>query len=259
MKTNYLPKNKSRSSYFRKILFLAGVFLVGALAIWLIRPFILSAATPLWRSENVVIRVIKKGFEHWQSRQNLVNENFILKEKVASLELEISALSAEVSQEELLLAIGRTGGVEGVIASVLVRPPQSPYDSLIIDAGSNAGVRSGAAAVTPEGIALGVVAEVYPKESRVKLLSSSGEKTEAILERHGVPVALEGKGAGNFRIVVPRETAVEVGDKVLTAGTPGRFVAVVGDVTLEATDAFKEVLAQTPVSIFSIRFVSILK
>ena len=44
-----------------------------------------------------------------------------------------------------------------------------------------------------------------------------GMKTSAVLERHNVPVTLEGTGDGDFKVVIPREIEVEKGDKILNS------------------------------------------
>ena len=70
-------------------------------------------------------------------------------------------------------------------------------------------------------------------------------------------MTLEGAGGGNFKLVLPRETEVEAGDRILSADISSRLLAVVGDVVMKPTDSFKEVLAISPVNIFGIHFVLI--
>ena len=239
-------------------MFLVGVFLVGTIFFYLVGPSLVPLISPLWKTENAITRTIGGGFELLRSKQALVEENAILRERLISMELEISTISSAKEQEETLFrALGRTESSGGVLASVLVRPPQSLYDFLLVDAGSEDGVSLGAKVYMPEGPELGVVSEVFSNQARIKLGTSSGEKTGAVLERHGVPVVLEGVGAGNFRIRVPRETEVVVGDRILSATIEGNLLAIVGDITLQPTDSFKEVLAKSPWSIFSNRFVLI--
>lgn len=177
---------------------------------------------------------------------------------MTSLELEVSALSLYRSEAERLLALlGRQAEQGGVAASVLTHPPQSPYDLLVIDAGERDAIAVGSKVFLPEGQELGVVTQVFPSFSRVKLLSTAGEKTPAVLERHEVSVELVGQGGGNFKVVVPRETEVEVGDRILSANLDSSLVAIVAEVNLEPTDSFKEVLAKSPANIFTIRYITV--
>ena len=102
---------------------------------------------------------------------------------------------------------------------------------------------------------MGTVSEVFPKSAKVKLFSASGDETNAILERHNVPVTLIGAGGGNFRFELPRDMIVETGDRILSSDIAARHLATVGDVSVRPTDSFKEVLAKSPINIFALRFV----
>ena len=89
----------------------------------------------------------------------------------------------------------------------------------------------------------------------MKLFSTSGEESNAVLERGEIPVVLEGIGGGNFKITLPRDIAVERGDRILSPDIEANLVAIVEDVRLTQTDSFKTVLARSPVNIFSLRLV----
>ena len=136
---------------------------------------------------------------------------------------------------------------------VLARPPRTPYDTLVIEGR----VPIGAIVGMVGGPLLGTVTDAFARESKVKLFSSSGEKTEAVLERADTPVELLGLGGGNFKIEVPREIAVEIGDRVISSGRSQNLLAVVGGVEVSPTDTFKKILAKSPINIFSIRKVII--
>jgi len=245
----YLPRNRRNNPYSKKILFLAGVFAAGAALFYIAGPLVVPMISPVWQAENIVTKTVSGNFNLLRSKRSLAEENALLKERIASMEAEFSSRSVGE-----FLSFARTGGIT---ASVVVRPPQSPYDIILVDKGSNDGVINGAKVSMPEGPELGRVVEVFPNQSRVRLWTSSGQKLEAILERFEVPVLLEGMGGGNFLMRIPRETEVMVGDRILSAGTDGGLLAVVGDVELKPTDSFKEVLAKSPISIWTLRFVNI--
>lgn len=257
MKTNYLPRSRDRHSFGKKVVFLLGVFLIGGGVLYFLTPVIVRVAAPLSHSENTLVRPFVSTYNFFRSKQVLISENNLLKNRISSLEVELSVLSSRSRYEELLASLGRNNNVSSVIASVLVRPPESPYDLLVVDVGSRDGVSLGSKVSMPEGPELGVVTEVFSKQARVSLFSSNGVKTNAVLERHGVPVVLEGVGLGNFHMVVPREIDVVVGDKILSSSIGSDLVAVVGDVIVEPTSSSKKVLAQSPLNIFSVRFVEV--
>lgn len=259
MKMNYLPKSRVRNQYSKKAIGLAAIFVIGIFFFSLLDTWIISAISPLWRAENSVSRTLGKTVDFFHTHNSLVEENNLLEEKVRSLELELSTLSLAMSQYDALLNLmGRTAEKSGIVVAILTHPPQSPYDLIVIDAGSNDSISLGAKAKLLEGPEMGIVSEVYPSFSKVKLFSTPGERTNAVLERHQVPVVLLGTGAGNFSISLPRDTQVEIGDRILSSSLGQSLIAVVEDIKIEPTDSFKEVLARSPANIFELRFISIL-
>ncbi len=258
MKMSYLPRNRNRSSHGKSALILAGIFAAGALIFSFLGGPLVRLISPIWRGENALGRTVEKIGENLHTRSALARENIALREKVSSLELQISSLNLSLSQERSLAELlGRERRVNEVVASVLTRPPQSPYDLFIVDAGERDGIVIGAVVRLPEGPLLGTVSDLFPASAKVRLFTTAGEKTEAVLERGNVPVLLEGRGGGSFRIAVPRETWVEVGDRVVSADTGESLLGVVEEVVVEATDSFKEILVKSPANIFSVRLVSI--
>ena len=171
---------------------------------------------------------------------------------------EVLSISKEQTQENILLElVGRKQKSNMVVAAVLTHPPQTPYDVIIIDAGSNESLAVGSEVSLPEGSILGIISEVFPKSARVKLFSAGGEETNAVLERNNVPVTLVGSGGGNFKLTLPRDIAIEKGDRILSPDITSRLLATVGEVSVRPTDSFKEVLAKGPTNIFALRFVFI--
>src|SRR3990167_2755734 len=256
MKVNYPPKNRLRHAYLKRIVILLVIFISGAVVFPFLDALVISRISPVWKAENVIIRSLRKGVALFDSKKSLVEENIALKEKLSSLETEILFLSMwRVQENTLLELVGRKARSDTVIATVLTRPPQTPYDVLIIDAGSNESLTVGSEVSLPEGPILGVISEVFPKSAKVRLFSASGEETNAVLERNNVPVTLIGTGGGNFRFELPRDMSVETGDRILSSDIAARLLATVGDVSVRPTDSFKEVLAKSPINIFALRFV----
>lgn len=254
----YLPKSRLRRPNSRKAVILLILFVVLAGLFSFLDTAIVSALSPIWKAENFVSRSVRISMESWRSKQALIRENASLEERITSLELEAATLALSLEREEALFALlGRETQRQGVIAAVLTRPPQSPYDLIVIDAGARDTIALGATVSLPEGPILGVVSDLFETSAKVKLFTTAGEKTEAVLERHNIPVMLEGRGGGNFRIIVSRETEVQVGDRIISPDLSYSLMAVVEEIEVEATDSFKEVLAKSPANIFTVRLVSV--
>lgn len=256
---NYLPKNRFKNSYFKRIIALIVIFLSGTVLFSIFDSTLISSLSPLWKAENVVSRNMRDGVAFFRSQKALIDENAALKEKLSSLETEIMSLSKDRDERDTLLGLlGQRQNSKILVASVLAHPPQTLYDTIIIDLGSDNSVSLDSEVFLPEGPILGRVSEVFRKHAKVKLFSTALEETSAVLERGSVPVILVGVGAGNFKITIPRNVEVKSGDRILSADIFSRLLAVVGEVSVSSTDSFKEVLANAPINIFALRFVFVM-
>jgi len=256
MKTNYLPRNRTKHPKIQKALLALAGFLVLAFFLTLVHFPLVPLVSPLWKGENAVSNAIRDAFILRRSKAALIQANQQLEEKIRSYEIERTIFSSwQDREQELLALLGRENETSGMVASVLSHSPQNPYDTLVVDVGSNQGIGIGDEARLPEGPLLGVVTEVFSNTAKVKLFSSSGERMNAVLEREKNAVELTGAGGGMFKLSLPRDVAVEVGDKVFSAGIERHLVAIVGDISMRSTDSVKEVLLKSPANIFGLKFV----
>ena len=259
MKQSYLPKSRTKSGYLQPILILLGIFILGSIIFAFLGSSIIKIISPVWRSENVVSKTLGDWVSFFNTQGSLVKENAALKDKVFLLEAEVINHSNEtIQKDELLRLLGRTEEVGGIIAPVLVRPPKTPYDILVIDIGKG-NVSIGQEVRSIEGYSIGKIFEVSDRVARVKLFSSNGEELAAILEREEASIILEGQGGGSFRFELPRELNVEIGDRVLSSNISSYPLGVVEDIEVHPTDSFKEVFVSSPINIFEVRFIEIIQ
>ena len=155
----------------------------------------------------------------------------------ATLTLQNEKLASEnaalVTQNEALLqkidsVSGLAGGTGGVTAGVVARPPESPYDTLVLAAGSEDGVRLGMEAFGEGNVPLGIVSSVLARFSRVTLLSAPGISLGGWVGHGHLPLIIKGSGAGAVTASVPRSAGIVVGDIV---SVPGPGSLPVGTVT----------------------------
>ena len=256
MKTNYLQRN-SRRGPSRKIFAAVAIFIAAAGLFYTFRGAVSSAAAPLWSADNAFGRGASEFFGLFRSKDALVSENQSLSLKLSNDEdLILSLRAIASSRDELVAAFGREAP-GGLPATVLVRPPETPYDSLTIDAGSDDGVSVGSPVSLPSGILIGSVAAVASRTATVLLYSAPGAKTEAVLERGELPVEINGRGGGNFAFSMPRDAAVQAGDRILSPNLSASLIAVVGEVTAAPTDAEQTVVAASPLNLGTLRYVLI--
>ncbi len=168
-------------------------------------------------------------------------------------------------QENLALKtlLGRKPQVERILGAVLIRPPATPYDTLVIDAGSAEGIALGDVVSAGGGATIGTISEVYTHAARVRLYSSSGEKYDALLLLSGqggiIPLAIEGQGGGSLRAQVPDGVEVAVGDAALLPGIVGGITARVSHIDRGEGESFVTLYFTLPVDLFTIRFVEVWK
>ena len=142
----------------------------------------------------------------------LANENLVLLEKATSLE-----------------ALGSSSGLgKGITAGVVARPPESPYDTLVLAQGSLSGITLGMMAFGAGGVPIGRVSSLWADFSRVTLFSSSGTRTLGWVGHPNTPLTITGFGAGVMEASLVRSAGVAEGDSVFIPG-PGKLK--VGTVT----------------------------
>lgn len=177
---------------------------------------------------------------------------------MAELEARLAAQSALLTENAELKRMlgGREEGVEGVLAAVLVRPPQTFYDILIVDRGLDDGVHVGDIAVLGK-MALGRVENTSRRSARVRLFSDAGAITPVLLGRERIAAEAEGLGGGSYQILLPRALLPAKGDPVILPGSDGFSIGVVGSREERPTEAFALLRFSLPISLRQIRWVEI--
>lgn len=156
----------------------------------------------------------------------LALENERLADENAALASENSALAAKAADLSALFGASakeRTKDL-GVLAGVVARPPESPYDTLVLAAGKNDGIALGMEAFGIGGVPLGVVSSVTDDFSRVTLFSAPGMTTHGWVGHGNLPLSIEGSGAGTLSASLPRSAGVAAGDRVFAPG--GGMIAI---------------------------------
>lgn len=254
MKTNYLLQSKKNNRGKKISLGIFAAVFVLAVAAKTFLPsfwagFFEKAAVPFWKAKDFFSGITYDGFSMLKSKQTLIDENQSLKEKIQNDELKllnVDVLSLE--NEDLKAMLGRKSSKDAVLAGVLSKPPQSPYDTLILDAGSTEGVVKGDLVMAGEDIAIGEISEVFENSSQVKLYSSPGEEVVVTIGSGGLSATASGKGGGNFEAKIPRDIPISKGDVVLMPGINPILYGTVEDVEIRPADSFQYVLFKSPVN-----------
>ena len=172
-----------------------------------------------------------------------------------SAEARIGQLAQE--NTELKALLGRSSAKDGVLASVIRKPPQSLYDTILIDVGKESGVSVGDTVYALGDVVIGKVSAVYARYAKVTLFSAPGQKYDVVIGQKNIPATAVGRGGDSFEIVLPRDSGVVVGDSVSAPLTSPSILATVGALVAQPAQAFVAVLANSPVSTAELRWVEV--
>ncbi|NPV85058.1 MAG: rod shape-determining protein MreC [Anaerolineae bacterium] len=234
---------------------------------------------------NTVIKVALDplvGAQRWFSSRYMSFYEFLtvprdvatLRQRNQELEGEISRLQTRVIELEqqlreaqvlyALLNFARTRPESTYIAaSVIGRDPSPFLQYVIIDHGSDDGLRRGMPVVTEQGL-VGRVDAVIAGAARVQLISDAASVVNVRLQSAQVDAVLSGSVTGDLTIeMIPQEVVIQPGDLVLTSGLGGSYPLdiVVGRVTSVRkfeTDLFQTASVQPAVDFTSLRAVLVI-
>jgi cell shape-determining protein MreC len=215
-----------------------------------------ATAGPLWKIRSAVGVAWSGVVSMVHSKIALVVENNELRREVADLQgdrIVARALSDELRAYRL--SVGRSDRETYILGSILTKPPLSPYDTFMIDVGYEGSVSVGDLVVSPGGVALGFVDEVYQEVSRARLFSSPGVKHTATFSEPRLHVEVIGKGGGMFTAVVPRDTDIQNGAVALLPQFQKHPFAELLHSVVSPADAMRTLYLRNPVNVNELGFV----
>ncbi len=157
----------------------------------------------------------------------LRTRNTELEAQVAQLQAQVINLQQAVNQTEILSALvnfSRTNPENSyVAASVIGRDPSPFLHYIIINQGSNGGIRRGMPVVTSDGL-IGRVDAVIADAARVQLITDPASSVNVHLKNANTDAMLLGSVTGDLSLdLISQDATVEPGDLILTSGLGGGF------------------------------------
>jgi rod shape-determining protein MreC len=170
--------------------------------------------------------------------------------------IELQQQNAELQVLSALLDFARANpDNEYVSAAVIGRDPSPFLHYVIINRGSDDGLRRGMPVVSSQGL-IGRVAAVTANAARVQLISDPSSAINVKLKNTGAEASLIGSITGELTLEsIPQEANVTTGELILTSGLGGNYPPdiLVGQVTgvrQSPVELFQTALVQ-PVEDFS--------
>ena len=195
-------------------------------AVRLTRVWVMAVFTPV---EKAIVHTEQGITNTWQDYvwlRSVRRENDVLRDENEKLRLEQIRLAQDAAQARRLQAIlqfKEQTVSETVAAQIIGASGTETSRTITIDKGVDDGVKTDAAAITPEGV-VGKVLRVYNEPTmrhtaQVLLLTDPSSGVGAILEKSRLQGIVRGTQAGELILqYVMSDEKVEPGERVLTSG-----------------------------------------
>lgn len=202
-----------------------------------------------------------------QDTTQLRQRNQELEAENARLESEIIELQQQLSETRILSALVDFARVhpenQYVAVSVIGQDPSPFVKYVIINRGSDYGLRRGMPVVTSQGLA-GRVSAVTSGAGRVELITDPVSSVNVRLEPSGSQGVLKGSITGELNLeMLPQSAIIQVGDLVLTSGLGGNYpsnilIGQVASVRKRETELFQSASIQPVVDFSSLQILLVI-
>ena len=224
---------------------------------------VVSAQT--WLS--VRFQALQNAIAAPQDLARLRQRNSEMEVEVSRMQTEIIVLKQQISETRVLSALVDFARVQPenryLAATVIGRDPSPFLDYVIINRGSDDGLRRGMPVVTQQGL-VGRIAAVTADAARVQLITDPASNINVKLEPSRAQAVIRGEVSGEISLaMIPQSAPVEIGDLILTSGLGGNYPTniLIGQVTgvrRRETDLFQSASVQPVVDFNQLEIVLII-
>lgn len=191
-----------------------------------------------------------------QDINRLRQRNTELEAEVSRLQAEIISLKQQIDETRVLSALvdfaRRNPEYRYVAASVIGVYPSPFLQYVIINRGSDDGLRRGMPVVTSQGL-VGRVAAVTAGAARIQLITDPASSINVLIEPSRAQAVLKGTITGDIALdMIPQSANLQPGDLVLTSGLGGNYPPeiLIGQITgvrSRDNDLFKQASVESVV------------
>jgi len=187
----------------------------------LIRYWAVTVFDPFQRSLHGLLNFSSSAYTTYGHLWHAQQENQELHAQLVTAESQIQRLTEQAGEAQRLrnlLEFKNQLAFQTVAAEVIATSPGENSNAIFIDKGSDSGLTSDLAVITPEG-AVGKIVAVFPHSAQVLLVTDPSSGMGVTLSQSRVQGILKG-GAGNLCDLhyVMNEEAVTRGEPVITSG-----------------------------------------
>lgn len=225
-------------------------------------PFV---AAQRWLSDRVINLV--DFFTLPRDVTDLLQRNAALENEISGLQAQVIQLEGQLTEARALYALldfARARPQYQYLASSVIGKDPSPFlHYIIIEHGSDDGVRYGMPVVTQQGL-VGRVEAVTASASRVQLINDPGSLINVRMQSLKRDAQLAGSITGDLYLVnIPQDVILNPGELLLTSGLGGNYPAdiLIGQVvsiTKKENELFQTASVQPVVNFATLRAVLII-
>ena len=201
---------------------------------------VISAQTWLAKRYQAIQSLITQPYDVTSLRQ----KNAELEAENSRLHVQIIELQQQVTEAQLLSTLvdyeRRHVENQYIAASVIARDISPFMQYVIIDRGSDDGLRKGMPVITQQGL-VGSISAVTSGAARVQLINDPGSSINVLLQQSDVEAVLKGQITGEIGLdMISQNATVQPGDLVMTSGLGGKYPAniVIGQVVTIRNETF---------------------
>ena len=187
----------------------------------LIRVWTVAAFDPFERALRGALDASTNAWKTYRSLWHAQQENQELRQELTATQTQLRRLSEQAAEGQRLRALLEFKNrlpFQTVAAEVIAASPGDNSRAIFIDKGSDSGLTTDLAVITPQGV-VGKIVAVFPFTSHVLLITDPASGAGVMLEKSRVQGVLKGS-AQNFCQLdyIMNEEPVSAGEEVLTSG-----------------------------------------
>lgn len=233
-----------------------------------LRGVLALAVYPLQVAATLPAALGERISSYFVSQSQLREENAELRARLLETSLEaqrFEAERAEAGQLRRLIHAGERQPVKSQPAEI-VYSGRDPYSrKVVIDKGSQNGVRAGAPVLDDRGV-IGQVTRVYALAAEVTLLTDKDQAIPVQVVRNGLRAVAFGAGSSGMLELrfMAANAEIQDGDRLVTSGIDGTYppgipVATVARIERDAAYAFARIVCQPAAGVERGRYVLVLE
>jgi rod shape-determining protein MreC len=225
-------------------------------------PFV---AAQRWLSERFM--AVYDFFTLPRDVTELIQRNSELEDEVANLQSQIIQLQEQLREADILYSLldyARSRPADEYAAAAVIGRDPSPFlQYIIIDHGSDDGIRYGMPVVTQQGL-VGRITAVTASASRVQLISDSQSTVNVSLQNQDEDAIIQGSISGDITLeMLSQNISLTAGDILLTSGLGGNYpadilVGQVVDIQKTENELFQAAYVQPIVDFATLRAVLVI-